>query len=843
MKTKFLPIHDILPELLRTIPIHANTILQAPPGAGKTTQVPLALLDLFPAEAGRILMLEPRRLAAVSAARWMAAGLGEEVGRTIGYSIRFDSRVSAATRIEVVTEGILTRRIQNDPLLEGVAVVIFDEFHERSLQTDLGLALCLDVQRQVRHDLKILIMSATLECEPLMRLLNEPPLITSQGRSFPVEEIYLDDLARKPLTTRIVETTIRALKETQGDVLIFLPGAGEIRSCATALAENGLAEQGILINPLYGDLPFEEQQQAIMPGKQRKVVLATSIAETSLTIEGVRVVIDCGMSRRLRHDPASGMNRLVTVRESRASAEQRKGRAGRLDQGRCYRLFSRHTFSAMTPHTSPEILETDLSPLLLELAAWGASPFELAWLDPPPQAALAVANQLLLYLSAFDSNGRITPGGSAMARLPLHPRLARLLLRSNELGCVGLGCDLAALLSERDIIRRHTGGAAGDFFDIADRLDLLGRWRLEGSTGGVADKYALKAIDRVAHQLLRSITAASRSPADYNDPDNLGRLLLSAYPDRVGRHRETESDRYLLASGHGVRLAKKMAVSSAPFLIAISVNGGDQGEGIVHVSMPVTEALLRAELGQQIVQNDSIIWDNREGRVVALRGDCLGAVQLSSSQYTPLSEACLQVVLEAVRNSCLTLLSRDETFLQLRARIMLLRNSYPNEGWPDVSDVALLDSLEEWLAPFIIGVRTAQQLSQVNCANVLQSLLDYRKRLALDELAPTHLAVPSGSRIRVDYCNGDLPVLAVKLQELFGLAETPTVAGGRLTVLLHLLSPAGRPIQVTQDLNGFWNGAYHEVKKELKGRYPKHPWPDDPWNAMPTRRAKPRKNP
>ena len=839
MKTKSLPIHDILPQLLRTIPLHANVILQAPPGAGKTTVVPLALLDLFPAQMGKILMLEPRRLAAVSAARWMAAGLGEKVGKTVGYSIRFDSRISAATRIEVVTEGILTRRIQNDPLLEGVAIVIFDEFHERSLQADLGLALCLDVQRQVREDLKILIMSATLDCAPLMRLLNEPPLITSHGRSFPVEEIYLDDLAGKQLKSRVVETAIRALKETQGDVLVFLPGAGEIRACASVLADSGLAEQGILISPLYGDLPFEEQQRAIMPGKQRKVVLATSIAETSLTIEGVRVVIDCGMSRRLRHDPASGMNRLVTIRESRASAEQRKGRAGRLEQGRCYRLFSRHTFSAMTPHTAPEILEADLSPLLLELAGWGANPSELTWLDPPPQAALSVANQLLLNLSALDSNGRITAGGSAMARLPLHPRLARLLLRSQELGCIGLGCDLAALLSERDIVRRSTAGAAGEYFDISDRLDLLQNWRAKGSTGGVADKHALKAVDRVALQLLRVMTAGSRPPADSNEHDNLDRLLLSAYPDRVARRRETDTDRFLLASGNAARLAKKTVVSSTPFLIAISVNGGDQGEGIIHISMPVTEALLRSELEQRIEQKHSIIWDSREGRVVALRGEYLGAVQLSSAQYIPSSEAGLQVILEAVRNSGLTLLSRDVPFLQLQARIMLLKSCYPDEAWTDVSDVALSDSLEEWLAPFINSVRTAQQLLQVDCANALLSLLDYRKRSALDELAPTHLVVPSGSRIRLDYCN-DPPVLAVKLQELFGLAETPTVAGGRLTVLLHLLSPARRPIQVTRDLKGFWNGAYHEVKKELKGRYPKHPWPDDPWNATPTRRAKPR---
>lgn len=834
-----LPINDILPDLLHTLRTQPNCILHAPPGAGKTTRVPLALLDIISPVAGRILMLEPRRLAAVSAARWMARSLGEDAGLTVGYSIRFDSCISSRTRIEVLTEGILTRRIQNDPMLEGVAMVIFDEFHERSIHADLGLALCLDVQRQVRGDLKILVMSATLECEPLARLMGDAPILSSAGRSFPVEEIYLDDQPHGPLPPRMVAATLRALADTEGDVLVFLPGAGEIRSCAARLSEAGLAQRGIAIHPLYGDLPFDQQQAAIQPGKQRKVVLATSIAETSLTIEGVRTVIDCGLSRRLRHDHGSGMNRLVTVRESQASAEQRRGRAGRLTHGVCYRLFSRHTFQAMTPHTPPEILDSDLSPLVLELAAWGvADTSALSWLDPPPEAALSTARQLLADLSALDAAGRITPLGSAMARLPLHPRLARLVLRAEDIGCADTGCDLAALLSERDIVRHSAGGR--NVSTVGERLEMLREWRTTGRAGDNADTGTLKAVERVSRQLQRLLRPGPKMDSKGNVPDCICRLLLAAYPDRVARLREADEGRYLLANGRGARLASAAAVTRIPLLVAVSVAGGDQGEGIIHLAETVTEDVLRAELGQRIESRNEIVWDSREGRIVALRGDFIGAVCLSSTAFSPRPEALPPVVIEAVRASELGLLSRNEVFLQLQSRVQLLRQAFPGDGWPDLADAALLGSLETWLGPFVSSVRNAQQLAAVNCAAALLSLLDYRQRQALDELAPTHLTVPSGSRIRLDYCAGELPVLAVKLQELFGLAETPTIAGGRVVVLLHLLSPAGRPIQVTRDLKGFWDGSYHQVKKELKGRYPKHPWPDDPWSALPTRRAKPK---
>jgi ATP-dependent helicase HrpB len=743
----------------------------------------------------------------------------------------------------VVTEAILTRRIQNDPLLEGVAMVIFDEFHERSIHADLGLALCLDLQRQVRDDLRILVMSATLVCEPLSGLMGGAPIISSSGRSFPVQELYLEDQPPGPLPPRMAAATLRAVAETEGDLLVFLPGVGEIRSCAARLGEAGLSQRGIAIHQLYGDLPFEEQQAAILPGRQRKVVLATSIAETSLTIEGVRTVIDCGLSRRMRYDPASGMNRLVTTRESRSSAEQRQGRAGRLAPGVCYRLFSRHTFSAMTAQTPPEILDSDLSPLLLELAAWGVTdPASLPWLDPPPEAALAVARRLLFELAALDAVGRITSLGSAMALLPLHPRLSRLLLRSREIGYPVLGCDLATLLSERDIIRRSAPGSSGGrrTFDVCERLELLREWRNGGSCDTAADSGALKNVERVSRQLLRLLGSDARLKQTAVDSDCVGRLLLAAYPDRVARQRETEPGRYLLANGKGARLASAGSVFSSTYLLAVSVDAGDQSEGVIHLAAPLSEELLRDELDQRIERRDRISWDAREGRVVAVREECLGALCLASRAFVPDGKALLPVVIQAVHDSGLELLSRNESFLQLQARVMTLQRAFPGDGWPDLSNAFLLESLDSWLAPAISGVRNSQQLAAVNCAAILLDQLEYRQRQALDELAPTHLLVPSGSRIKLDYCEGDLPVLAVKLQELFGLAQTPTIAGGRVAVLMHLLSPAGRPLQVTKDLKGFWDGSYHQVKKEMKGRYPKHPWPDDPWNAAPTRRAKPR---
>ncbi len=835
-----LPIDDILPALLSSVHKHQNIILHAQPGAGKTTRVPLALLDIIPPGEGRILMLEPRRIAAVSAARWMAETLGEEVGRTVGYSIRFESCVSKATRVEVVTEGILTRRIQGDPGLAGVALVIFDEFHERSIHADLGLALSREVQ-QLRPDLKIMVMSATLDLGPLSRLLDNAPVIGSEGRMFPVEMKYLDDTGQARLSQRMAAAVVRALNETEGDILAFLPGSGEIRACAAQLEETGAVPRNITVCQLYGDLAMAEQQKAIQTGPQRKIVLATSIAETSLTIEGVRTVIDCGVSRRLQYDPGNGLNRLVTVRESRASAEQRAGRAGRTAPGVCYRLYSQHTLHAMAPHTPPEIGVTDLSQLLLELAAWGVTdPLQLGWLDAPPVTAQESARRLLVELDLFDESGRITACGREVVRLPLHPRLGRLLLRSREMGSAGLGCLVAALLSERDLFRSGAGSRPPRLSssDISDRLEALENWRLCGRNDHGMDLSAVKNVERVARQL-RRFMAVSETAEEPCDDDRISRLLLAAYPDRLARRRGGDGGGYLLASGRGARISERSGVRAAEYIVAVALDAGNQAEAVVHLAAEIPEYVIREERSGHIRSETAVSWDDREGRVIARRLERLDSLLLAAATVVPTAAQAVPVVIGAVRASGLNLLAMNEAVRQLQGRALLLRLACPEREWPDLSDAALLETLEEWLAPHLEGVFSARKAAQLNIAEILRGNLDYRRQRELDDLAPTHLLVPSGSKVRIDY-SGEIPVLAVKLQELFGLAAGPTVCGGRVPVLLHLLSPAGRPIQVTRDLKGFWDGSYQQVKKELKGRYPRHPWPDDPWSAAPTRRLKPK---
>jgi ATP-dependent helicase HrpB len=835
-----LPIDGILPVLLESVRNNQSNILHAPPGAGKTTRVPLALLDIFPPAAGRIIMLEPRRIAAVSAARWMAGCLGEEVGQTVGYSIRFDSCISKTTRIEVVTEGVLTRRIQNDPELAGVALVIFDEFHERSIHADLGLALCREVQ-QLRTDFKILVMSATLDVQPLSRLLDGAPVISSEGRAFDVEMKYLDDNGHTRLPQRMAAAVVRTLKETEGDILAFLPGAGEIRACAALLAESGVIERSVAVCQLYGDLPVPEQQRVIQAGPNRKIVLATSIAETSLTIEGVRTVIDCGVSRRLQYDSGTGLNRLVTVRESRASAEQRAGRAGRTAPGVCYRLYTLHTLHAMAPHTPPEICVTDLSQLLLELAAWGITdPMELGWLDAPPAAAQESARRLLVELDLFDGKGRITHLGREAVRMPLHPRLSRLMLRSGELDCPGVGCRVAALLSERDLFRFDAGtNPQLSSSDLSDRLETLKNWQLSGRSDHRLDLSAVKNVERVVRQLERLMDVSETEKTNGCDDNQISRLLLAAYPDRLARRRESGGGGYLLASGRGARISERSAVRAADFIVAPALDAGNQAVAIIHIAVEIFESVIREERSGHIRHETVVSWDDSEQRVSARRLERIGSIQLSSGIVVPTAAQAVPIMIGAVRSSGLGLLPMNEAVRQLQGRLQLVRTAFPEREWPDVSDSALSDALEVWLAPHLEGVNSAKKMALLNIADILKQRLNYRQQRELDELAPTHLSVPSGSRIRIDY-TGDIPVLAVKLQELFGLAVGPSVCGGRVPVLLHLLSPAGRPIQVTRDLKGFWDGSYQQVKKELKGRYPKHPWPDDPWSAVPTRRLKPK---
>jgi ATP-dependent helicase HrpB len=836
------PIDSILPKLKETVRQHPSVILHAPPGAGKTTRVPLALLDVIPPEEGRIVMLEPRRIAAVAAARWMARTLGEQVGDTVGYTIRFDTKKTDKTRIEVVTEGILTRRIQSDPSLENTAMVIFDEFHERSIHADLAMAFCLDIRRGLRKDLRILVMSATLDYGPVAALLGGAPVIASSGKAFPVEERYLADGKTSPLPTRIASAVRVALRESEGDILVFLPGAREIRDSVKELNESlDRSGSGIALHALYGDLSFEDQERAIMPSKdRRKIVLATNIAETSLTIEGVQVVIDSGLTRMLRYDPSTGMNRLMTVSVSRASAEQRKGRAGRLGPGVCYRLYSSHDLRSMLPFTRPEVLVSDLSSLILELAVWGVKdPSELSWLDAPPAAAWDSGLRLLQELGALDSSGSVTVTGRAMSRFPLHPRLSRLLLKAGELGYAQLGADLAAILTERELLGRSEGRSVRDEPDVSERIDMLRRWRKGQETGRIADPAPLRAVERTSKQLLRllpELPGASRSSDNDGDHDAVSRLLLYAYPDNICRRREEDEGRFVHVRGRGVRLSRDSHLGNESFIIAVNVDAGEKTEGFVHIAAPVTEKLIRSECADRIKTIKSVVWDRKEGRISAAVEERLGAILLSSRAFAPADEDTAPILCEAIRTNRDILIFGKEA-RQFQGRVGLMLQMFPGERWPDLSDDYLLSRPQAWLLSWLAGVRSAQGLSRLNVLPALMAMLSRDQARLLDERAPLWLIVPSGSRITLDYASGKQPILAVKLQEMFGLADTPLIANGRVRVLLHLLSPARRPVQITQDLKGFWNNAYQQVKKDLKGRYPKHPWPDDPWNAVPTRRT------
>lgn len=835
------PIDNILPQLKDAVLKNPSVILQAPPGAGKTTRVPLVLLDALSSPRSRIIMLEPRRIAAVSAARWMAQSLNEQVGETVGYTIRFDTKISRNTRIEVVTEGILTRRIQSDPGLDGVDIVIFDEFHERSIHADLALALCLDVRKHLRQDLKVLIMSATMDYAPISSLLANAKVITSSGKAFPVEERYLPDRPG-PLPSKMAAAVRAALRKTHGDVLAFLPGAGEIRSCARELQESlNLKEERLSLHPLYGNLPFEEQERAILPSKDhRKIVLATNIAETSLTIEGVHVVIDSGLSRRLRYDASSGMNRLVTVSVSKASAEQRKGRAGRLGPGVCYRLYPKHELNAFPPFTRPEILESDLSSLALEICAWGVKdPSALSWLDTPPVAAWNSGLQLLRDLGALDTAGSITSYGREMVRLPLHPRLSRLMIRARELDSVRLGAELAAIISERDFFRRGAGDGNIKQPDITERLDMLHKWQRGKELKGSLDESIVRAVDRTAKQLLRLMPAEKENRVDDAfDHDMISRLLLAAFPDRICKRREDGKAQFVLVQGRGVRLSPDSHLVNSPFIIAVNVDAGEKAEGFVHIAADVGEKIIRSECSADIRSIRRVEWDGKEGRITAALEERIGGLLLSKKPFTASEEEAARILCDVIREDP-GILRFSNQARQLQARAALTGRLFPEENWPDLSDEELLSKPQEWLLPWLRGIRSAEGLRALDVLAALKTRLSREQQRLIDERAPAAITVPSGSRIRLDYSGGQ-PILAVKLQEMFGLANTPAIAEGRAKLLIHLLSPAGRPVQVTQDLKGFWKTGYPLVKKDLKGRYPKHPWPDDPGKAMPTKRTKPR---
>jgi ATP-dependent helicase HrpB len=832
-----LPIEEALPRLRAALAAHPAVVLQAPPGAGKTTLVPLALLEEAWLSGKSIVMLEPRRLAARAAAGRMSQLRGENVGEMVGYRIRFESKVSKATRIEVLTEGILTRRLQNDPALEGVGLVIFDEFHERHLHADLALALCLDSQRGLREDLKILVMSATLDGAAVSRLLKDAPIISSEGRSYPVDVQYLarDPEGRMPIT--VAAAVQRALEEQPGDALVFLPGAREIRQTQELLAP--VLGNAIDVLPLYGDLPWESQQRAIQPGTgRRRVVLATPIAETSLTIEGVRIIVDAGFARVPQFDPVSGLTRLVTQRIARASAEQRAGRAGRTAPGVCYRLWSETTQRGLIPQAIPEIKGADLAPLALELAAWGVpDATSLAWLDPPPAASLAQARDLLIELDALDAEGHITTAGKALAQLPLHPRLAHMLRVAETMQRGALACDIAALLSERDILK----GEARRSCDLVERVEVLREFRRTGRKAiqaRGADANVCQHVEQAARQWRRLIRAREDEVLSV-DPNEIGLLLALAYPDRIAMQRSPHEPRYQLANGRGARLPEWELRLRQPFLVAANTDAGANGDGIIYLAASIKQDVLVQQFSKHIVEEEEVRWNTEQQAVVARRVERLGALMLGASPIREADPEKLRAaMLDGIRALGIDALPWTDEARVLQARVLSMRQWFPEEKWPDVSDAALAATLADWLAPYLDGITRRTHLTRLDLTVILKARLDWQQAQQLDVEAPTHIEVPSGSQLKLDYKPGESPVLAVKLQEMFGLADTPRIARGRVPITLHLLSPARRPIQVTQDLKGFWERTYTEVKKELKGRYPKHPWPDDPWNAVPTARAR-----
>ncbi len=846
-----LPVMEVIEPLRAALadagPGAGAAVLVAPPGAGKTTVVPLVLAEESWAT-GTVLVLEPRRLAARAAADRMARLLGEDgAGGSVGYRVRGDTRVSRRTRVEVVTEGVLTRMLQSDPSLAGVAAVLFDEFHERSVHADLGLALTLHARGLLRPDLRLLVMSATLDAAPVAALLGDAPVIASEGRSHPVETRWRKTPVEGWIEPYVVRTVLRALEREEGDVLVFLPGAGEIRRTEQRLRGAGLPAD-VRVHALFGALSRQEQDRAVLPSPpgQRKVVLATSIAETSLTIEGVTVVVDSGRARVPRFDPGTGMTRLETVRVTRDAADQRRGRAGRTAPGVCYRLWTRAEERGLVPHRRPEILEADLAPLALELATWGADPGELRWLDPPPEAAFAQATELLRELEALDDDGA-TDHGRRLAELPVHPRLAHMLVRGRALSHGATACDLAAILDDRDFLQ---GAGRAPDADLRLRVEALQRTRSSRGTPGQVRGHDLSrgGLQRVRREAdrLRSAIGGPGGPGDPNGPGAtadaqaaVGLLTALAYPDRIGQRREDQRGRFLLRNGRGARFAEPQALEGADWIVAAEVEGRGR-EARVFRAAPLSLEAIEAHFAEQIREVEEIIWDAGAGRVVARRRRMLGALTLMEAPLRSPDPATLgRALLEGVRDAGVAALPWSREGTQLRERLEFLGRLTP-DAWPDASEDALAASLEEWLLPFVSGLKRLDDLKRVELGEALLARVGWERRADVDRLAPAEIQVPSGSHIRIDYSDPDAPALAVRLQEVFGMTETPRIGGGRVPLTMKLLSPAQRPVQVTQDLASFWRDAYFEVRKDMRGRYPKHYWPEDPLQAEATRRTKPR---
>ena len=803
-----LPIHNALPDVIAALRAHGRVVLQAPPGAGKTTVVPLALLDAGLCD-GRIVMLEPRRLAARAAAERMAETLGEPVGQTVGYRIRGEAKTSKSTRIEVVTEGILTRMIQSDPELTGIGAILFDEFHERSLNADLGLALTWEVRRALRDDLLLVVMSATLDAEPVARLLDDAPVVTSAGRMYPVDIKWLDRPV--PKTTRfdaaMADLIVEAAQNTTGGILAFLPGEGEIRRTAARL--EGRLPADCTVRPLYGSLPFAEQRAAIAPTTTgRKVVLATSIAETSLTIQDVRVVVDGGQSRRARFDPNSGMSRLVTERTTKAEATQRAGRAGRVAEGTCYRLWTKGEEGGLPPFPPAEIEAADLTDLALELALWGSAD-DLIFLTPPPEAPLAKARALLRDLGALDAGGRITDHGRDLAAMPLHPRLGHMVRAGGP-----RAIDLAALLSERDPMR-------GAGCDVTRRLRAI-----ENPRDGAVNRGAVERIKSEARRL-KPLAGPARDLS-------IGQCAALAYPDRVGLRRKGDQARFVLSGGKGAVMDDGDDMAGDRLLVALDLDG-DTREARIRLAAPISEGELRALYPDQIDWHDLCEWSKRERRVIARRQERFGALVLDDRIWKDAPpEAVARAMLDGVRDLGLPW---SDPARRLRARIDLLREQ--GADFPDTTDAALIEAAEDWLLPYLNGIKTAEQLKNLDLTGPLKNALSWEQQQDLDRLAPGSFTTPLGRKIAIDYAGGT-PEIQVRLQEMFGQTTHPTVGPSRAPLKITLLSPAQRPVQTTMDLPGFWTSSYADVRKDMRGRYPRHPWPEDPTVADPTLRAKPR---
>ncbi|MFT4178816.1 MAG: ATP-dependent helicase HrpB [Thermomonas sp.] len=868
---QYFPITPLLPDITASLAEHPRLVLEAPPGAGKTTQVPLALRDAKWLAGRKIVMLEPRRVAARAAAGFMAKQLGEAVGETVGYRIRFENKVSAKTRIEVVTEGILTRMLQDDPLLEGVGALLFDEFHERHLAGDLGLALALDVQAGLRDDpgsspgqaLRIVVMSATLDGERLATFLDAPRL-SSAGRSFPVEVAHFParrDEALEHQTRRAIE---HALAAHPGDVLVFLPGQSEIgrveallspspsgrgvgervrggddstepsSGAARHLLPEGEGNSRVEVLALHGELPIEQQTRVLQPAPdgRRRVVLATNVAESSVTLPGVRVVIDSGLAREPRFDPNSGFSRLDVVAISQASADQRAGRAGRVAEGFAYRLWP--ASQRLEPQRRPEIAQVELAALALELAAWGSD--ALRFVDPPPAGALAAGRDLLRRLDALDAKHAITARGRKMLALGAHPRLAAMLLCSADPQRIALACDFAALVEARDPLRSRSDG-------FAQRWQALAAFRT-GRVGADASRSALAAIDAASKQWRRRLRCDAAPPTDA-PAHAIGDLLAHAFPDRIAKQHPQDAKRYALANGRMLRLFDDSTLYGEPWLVASELRY-EAKDALLLRGAPVDEVALRREFAVHFSESDEVRWDAGTRALVSERIARFDGIVLASKSAGRVDPAlAAQALTDAVCELGLSALPWSEALSQWRVRVQCLRAWMPELELPDLSDAALLASLDGWLKPAFTGKTRLDALAADELGEALKSGIDWNLRQRIDSLAPTRIEVPSGMQRGIEYALDDhgepaSPVLAVKLQELFGLAETPRIADNRVSLTLHLLSPAGRPLQVTQDLRGFWERTYPEVKKEMKGRYPKHPWPDDPWNAVATHRAKPR---